>query len=56
MKSQEEQFYEAAAREVHETNMRPGVYAKAFSESDGDKQQIAALYSDNRFVGCGSYD
>ncbi len=40
----EEKIYEIVAAEVATKNIRPGVYAKAFSESNGDTAKATAIY------------
>ena len=41
---EEEQLYEWAAEEVAVNNIRPGLMAKALSETDGDETKAAARY------------
>ena len=43
-KLEEEQLYEWAAEEVAVNNIRPGLMAKALSETDGDETKAAARY------------
>lgn len=40
----DEEYFEIAAKEVATRVMRPGLFAKAFSESDGDEKRALALY------------
>ena len=40
----EEQLYEAAAEEIAANNIRPGLWAKAIAESDGDDAKAKARY------------
>ena len=40
----EEQLYEFAAEEIAANNIRPGLWAKAIAESDGDDAKAKARY------------
>ena len=40
----EEQLYELAAEEIAANNIRPGLWAKAIAESDGDDAKAKARY------------
>ncbi len=40
----EEQIFEQVAREMHSNEIRPGIWAKAFSESNGDPDRTKARY------------
>ena len=40
----EEQLYEFAAEEIAANNIRPGLWAKAIAESDGDDAKARARY------------
>jgi hypothetical protein len=44
MDAYEEKLYEAVALEVAEKRMKPGLYAKAFSDAMGDKDRTLAIY------------
>ena len=44
----EESLYEIAAAEVANKAFRPGVWAKAFTDADGDERKAAARYIDIR--------
>lgn len=46
----EERFYEIAAQEVAAKRMVPGVFAKAFSDADGDEKKTIAGYIKLRVV------
>ena len=40
----EEQIFEQVAREMHSNDIRPGLWAKAFAESNGDPDRTRARY------------
>ena len=44
----EEKLYEIAAQELVSRSVRPGLWAKAFSEARGDEQQTKAAYIELR--------
>ena len=45
----EEEFYELAYEEIESGNLKKGLWAKAFSKSDGDENKAKALYIKYRF-------
>ena len=45
----EEEFYELAYEEIESGNLKKGLWAKAFSESEGDENKTKALYIKYRF-------
>jgi hypothetical protein len=45
----EEEFYELAYEEIESGNTKKGLWAKAFSKSDGDENKAKALYIKYRF-------
>lgn len=40
----DEPFYEEVARELEVNEMKPGLWAKAFAEADGDEERVKAIY------------
>lgn len=44
MSNTEETLYAIAAHEVASRTLRPGLFAKAFSESNGDEKRALAIY------------
>ncbi len=40
----DERFYDEVARELQERTLLPGLWTKAFAETDGDKDKARALY------------
>lgn len=47
---QEELLYERVVQELHESGPKPGLWAKAFAESNGNDTQAKALYLRYRVV------
>ena len=45
----EEEFYELAYEEIESGNLKKGLWAKAFSETEGDENKTKALYIKYRF-------
>ena len=45
----EEEFYELAYEEIESGNLKKGLWAKAFSEAEGDENKTKALYIKYRF-------
>jgi len=45
----EEKFYELAYDEIESGNLKKGLWAKAFSEAEGDEKKAKALYIKYRF-------
>jgi len=45
----EEEFYELAYKEIESGNLKKGLWAKAFSETEGDENKTKALYIKYRF-------
>ena len=45
----EEEFYELAYEEIESGNLKKGLWAKAFSEAEGDENKAKALYIKYRF-------
>ena len=45
----EEKFYELAYDEIESGNLKKGLWAKAFSEAEGDEKKAKALYTKYRF-------
>jgi len=48
MSRAEEEIYEGVALEIASKHMRPGVFAKAFSEAEGDESKAIAIYIEYR--------
>lgn len=44
MRQFEEKLFEVVAKEVEQNDIRPGLWAKAFAESDGDGTKARAAY------------
>lgn len=47
-KKSEEAFYEEAFREIASNRIRPGIWAKVFSDAQGNREKAEALYVERR--------
>jgi hypothetical protein len=46
----EEAIYELVADEIRSKRLRPGLYAKAFSDAEGDEKKAIAVYIERRMA------
>ncbi len=48
---QDDKFYDEVAKELLDGNVQAGVWARSFSEADGDKEKAKAIYIRLRVAG-----